>query len=154
GGTKNNIIPSEVTLLLTVRTLTESMRKHVLKSIDRIVKAEATAAGAPREPTIERYEGTDALVNDAALTQRVSAALKRELGVERVKEMPPEMASEDFAEFQKAGVPTLMLRIGATPQATWDAAMKSGTEFPALHSALFVPDRERAIKAAIAAEVI
>jgi amidohydrolase len=154
GGTKNNIIPSEVTLLLTVRTLTDPMRKHVLKSIDRIVKAEAMGAGAPREPTIERYEGTDALVNDAALTQRVSAALKRELGAERVKEMPPEMASEDFAEFQKAGVPTLMLRIGATPQATWDAAMKSGTEFPALHSALFVPDRERAIKAAIAAEVI
>ena len=68
GGTKNNIIPPEVTLLLTVRTLTDPMRKRVLKSIDRIVKAEAAAAGAPREPTIERYEGTDALINDPALT--------------------------------------------------------------------------------------
>jgi len=154
GGTKNNIIPPEVTLLLTVRTLTDPMRKRVLKSIDRIVKAEAAAAGAPREPTIERYEGTDALINDPALTQRVSTALKRELGADRVRDMPPEMASEDFAEFQKAGVPTLMLRIGATPQATFDAAMRSGAELPALHSPLFIPDRERAIKAAIAAEVI
>src|SRR6185312_6419909 len=96
GGTKNNIIPPEVTLLLTVRTLTDPMRKRVLKSIDRIVKAEAAAAGAPREPTIERYEGTDALINDPALTQRVSTALKRELGADRVRDMPPEMASEDF----------------------------------------------------------
>jgi hippurate hydrolase len=154
GGTKNNIIPTEVTLLLTVRTLTDPMRKHVLKSIDRIVKAEAAAAGAPREPTIERYEGTDALVNDPALTQRISAALKRDLGADRVRDQPPEMASEDFAEFQKAGVPTLMLRVGATPQALFDAAMKSGAEIPSLHSPLFSPDRERAIKAAIAAEVI
>jgi amidohydrolase len=155
GGTKNNIIPPEVTLLLTVRTLTDPVRKRVLKAIDRIVKAEAAAAGAPREPTIERYEGTDALVNDPALTQRISTALKRDLGADRVRELPPEMASEDFAAFQKAGVPTLMLRIGATPQAQFDAAMKSGTgtEIPSLHSPLFMPDRERAIRAAIAAEV-
>jgi len=154
GGTKNNIIPTEVTLLLTVRTLADPIRKRVLKSIERIVKAEAVAAGAPREPTIERYEGTDALVNDAALTQRVSTALKRELGSDRVKDLPPEMASEDFAACDKAGGPTLMLRSGATPQAQYDAAQKSGIEIPSLHSPLFAPDRERAIKSAIAAEVI
>jgi hippurate hydrolase len=154
GGNKNNVIPSEVTLALTVRTLTDPVRDRVLKSIDRIVKAEAAAAGAPREPTIERYESTDALVNDAELTQRVSTALRRELGSERVKEQPPEMASEDLAIFQRAGVPTLDLRIGATPQAQYDAAIKAGNEIPSLHSALFAPDREPTIKAAIAAEVI
>jgi hippurate hydrolase len=47
-----------------------------------------------------------------------------------------------------------MLRVGATPQDRFDAAMKSGAELPSLHSALFIPDRERTIKAAIAAEVI
>jgi hippurate hydrolase len=154
GGTKNNVIPSEVALALTVRTLTDPARQRVLKSIERIVKAEAAAGGAPREPTIERYESTDALVNDAALTQRVSAALQRELGSDRVKEQPPEMASEDLAIFQRTGVPTLMLRIGATPQAQYDAAIKAGKEVPSLHSALFAPDREPTIKAAIAAEVI
>jgi hippurate hydrolase len=64
------------------------------------------------------------------------------------------MASEDFSEFQGAGIPTLMLRVGATEPAKYDAAMKSGTPLPSLHSPLFAPDRDRAIKTAIAAEVI
>jgi amidohydrolase len=153
-GTKNNIIPSEATLLLTVRTLTEPVRQHVLQAIDRIVKAEAAGAGAPREPLIDNYEKTDALVNDPTLTQRVAGALKRELGADRVTDLPPEMASEDFAAFEKAGVPTLMLRVGATPQALFDAAQKSGATLPSLHSALFAPDREKTIRAAIAAEVV
>ena len=93
-------------------------------------------------------------MNDPALTERVVGALKRELGPGRVTDQPPEMASEDFAEFQKAGVPTLMLRVGATPQATFDAALKSGATLPSLHSPLFAPDREKTIRAAVAAEVI
>ncbi|HEY4366153.1 MAG TPA: amidohydrolase [Steroidobacteraceae bacterium] len=153
-GTKNNIIPSEATLGLTVRSLTQPVRQHLLKSIERIAKAEAAAAGAPKEPRIERYEGANALVNDPALSQRVSAALLRDLGPQRVQDMPPEMASEDFSEFQGAGVPTLMLRVGATQQSTYDAAMKSGATLPSLHSALFAPDREKTIKGMVAAEVI
>jgi hippurate hydrolase len=64
------------------------------------------------------------------------------------------MASEDFAEFHGAGVPALMLRIGAVPPAKYEAAMKGGAPLPSLHSAQFAPDREPTIKAAIAAEVI
>jgi hippurate hydrolase len=153
-GTKSNIIPSEATLLLTVRTFTDPVRQQVLKAIDRIVKAEAASAGATREPLIENYERTDALVNDPALTERVASALRHALGADRLTDGPPEMASEDFAQFQKAGVPTLMLRVGATPQATLDAAMKTGATLPSLHSALFAPDRDKTIRAAVAAEVV
>jgi amidohydrolase len=154
GGTRPNIIPSEVTLELSVRSLSDDVRKHLLSSIDRIAKAEAVAGGAPREPLIEVTEGGYALVNDPALTQRVAAALLRELGAQQVMDTPPEMASEDFSEFQRAGVPTLMLRIGAVEQAKYDAALKSGDSLPSLHSALFAPDRGPTIKAAVAAEVI
>ena len=154
GGTKSNIIPAEVKLELTVRSLTEPVREHLLSAIDRITKAEAAAAGAPREPLIERSARGYALVNDPALTQRVAASLQRELGSERVKDISPEMASEDFSQFQRAGVPTLMLRIGAVEQTKYDTAMKSGATLPSLHSALFAPDRERTIKAAVAAEVL
>jgi amidohydrolase len=153
-GTKNNIIPSEATLGLSVRSLTDDVRKRLLRSIERIVKAEAAAAGAPTEPKIVRTEGANALVNDPELTKRVGAALVRDLGADQVKDAPPEMASEDFSELSGAGVPTLMLRVGATPQAVYDAAKKAGTEPPSLHSALFQPDREKTIKAMIAAEVI
>ena len=71
-GTKNNIIPDEARLGLTVRSLTDPVRQHLLKSIERIVNAEAAAAGAPKQPTIEHFEGANALVNDPALTTRVS----------------------------------------------------------------------------------
>jgi amidohydrolase len=154
GGTRPNIIPSEVKLELTVRSLNDAVRQHLLSAIERIAKAESAAAGAPREPLIEATGGEYALVNDAGLTQRVAAALLRELGPERVTDIPPEMVSEDFSEFQRAGVPALMLRVGAVERSTYDAAMKSGAALPSLHSALFAPDREPTIKAVIAAEVI
>src|SRR2546430_8409680 len=150
GGAKSNVIPDEVKLLLTVRSFTDPVRRHLLSAIERITKAEAAAAGAPREPRIEHVEGTYALVNDADLTRRVSAALTKDLGPERAKETPPEMASEDFSEFQRAGVPVLMLRVGAVEPAKFEAAQKSGTPLPSLHSLLFAPDRAPTIKTAIA----
>lgn len=154
GGTRYNIIPDEVQLQLSVRSFTKPVREHLLSAIARIAKAEAAAAGAPREPAIEHTSGTSALVNDSALTRRVSAALIRELGAARVKDAPPEMASEDFSEFVLAGVPSLMLRIGAVPQAKYDESVRTGAQLPSLHSAQFAPDREPTIKAAITAEVL
>jgi amidohydrolase len=154
GGTKFNIIPDEVELQLSVRSFTQPVREHLLSAIARIVKAEAAAAGAPREPTIERTGGTDALVNDSSLTRRISTVLIRELGSARVKDTPPEMPSEDFSQYQLAGVPTLMMRIGAVPQAKYDESVKTGAPLPSLHSALFAPDREPTIKAAMTAELL
>ena len=154
GGTKYNIIPDEVTIQLSVRSFTKPVREHLMSAIARIVKAEAAGAGAPREPLIERTGGTDALVNDSALTTRISGALLRELGPRQVKATQPEMVSEDFSAYRAAGVPTLMLRIGAAERTKYDAAMKSGTGLPSLHSSQFAPDREPTIKAAIAAEVL
>jgi amidohydrolase len=153
GGTKNNIIPDEVQLQLTVRSFTPAVRQRLLTAIARITKAEAAASGASREPLIEVIEVAKALVNDPALTQRVADALVRELG-EQVQDAPPEMIGEDFAEFRQAGVPTLMLRVGTVERAKYDAAMKSESTLPSLHSSQFAPDREPTIKSAIAAEVI
>src|SRR5262249_12867804 len=126
GGTRPNIIPPEVKLEITVRSFTEPVRQHLLSAIDRIVKAEAAAAGAPREPLIERSEPAYSVVNDPEMMKRVTAALRRELGPQQLRDVPPEMAAEDYSEFQRAGVPTVMLRIGAVEQTKYDAAMKSG----------------------------
>ena len=51
-GTKENVIPDEAIIKLNVRTFDESVRKHVLAAIERIVNAEAAASGAPRPPEI------------------------------------------------------------------------------------------------------
>jgi amidohydrolase len=153
-GAKANIIPAEARLDLSVRSFTDKVRTHLLSAIDRVVKAEAAAGRSPKEPLIERVDGTDALVNDPALTQRVSAALSKALGPARVKEVAPEMGSEDFSRFHKAGVPTLMLRVGAVDPAVFEASEKTGATLPSLHSPLFAPDRERTLKSAIQAEVL
>src|SRR5262245_60776863 len=48
GGTKHNIIPNDVKLELTVRTVNDATRKKTLDAIARMTKAAALAARAPR----------------------------------------------------------------------------------------------------------
>jgi hippurate hydrolase len=153
-GTKANIIPAQATLDLSVRSFTDKVRTHLLSAIERVVEAEAVAGRSPREPLIERIDGADALVNDPALTQRVAAALTASLGAARVREVAPEMGSEDFSRFHRAGVPTLMLRVGAVEPKAFETAEKAGVSPPSLHSPVFAPDRERTLKTAIAVEVV
>jgi hippurate hydrolase len=153
GGTKHNIIPDDTKLQLTIRSFTNDVRERLVSAVERIAKAEAAAANAPRPPTITRQKTAEALVNDPALTARVSAALLRDLGADQVRDAQREMIGEDFTEWSIAGVPSLTLRIGAVSREKFDAAEKGGTPLPSLHSALFAPDLEPTLKAAIAAEV-
>src|SRR5690348_12606319 len=74
GGTKHNIIPSEVTMQLTVRTTKDSVRKHILDGIKRIAKAAAEGARAPEpEVKVDPGEFTPALLNDPKLTRTTVA---------------------------------------------------------------------------------
>jgi len=58
---KNNIIPDQAELGLTVRSYKADVRKQALAAITRITKGEALAAGATKEPLIEHYESTDSV---------------------------------------------------------------------------------------------
>jgi amidohydrolase len=154
GGTRPNIIPDDVTMQLTVRSVSEANRQHLLSAIARIANGEAAAAGAPVAPTLRSDGHIPALVNDGALSQRLSAALLRQLGPTRVKDTAPEMVSEDFSVYGESGVRLMMFRIGATSQAALDEAAKTGISVPSLHSAKFAPEREPTIKATATAEVL
>lgn len=146
GGAKHNIIPDEVKLLITVRTYKEEVRRRILASIERIAKAEAAAAVAPRPPKVEVTEGTPATYNDPALTRRIAAALAKAFGEANVVEGQPLMVGEDFSEYGRAGVPALQFEIGAVNPAKYEAAQKNGTPLPSLHSSEFAPDREPTIR--------
>ncbi|MFC7740586.1 amidohydrolase [Nocardiopsis composta] len=54
-GTKENIIPDEAELQINVRSFDTRVRERVLEAITRIVKAEAAASGAEREPEITPF---------------------------------------------------------------------------------------------------
>jgi amidohydrolase len=154
GGTKSNIIPDQVQLLLSVRTFDAQVRKRVLEAIARVAKGEAAAAGAPREPLIERVSGGEAVYNDPELTSRLAAALKKGMGQGTVVEMPAKMTSEDFAEYGRAGVKAVLLHIGAVDAAKLAESRRTGIPVPAPHSPQWAPVIEPTLKAAVQAETI
>jgi hippurate hydrolase len=156
-GTKNNIIPDQVQLLLSVRTFDPQVRKRVLEAIARIAKGEAAAAGAPREPLMEPtagMPGAEAVYNDPDLTNRLAAALKRGSPAGGVVEMPAKMTSEDFSEYGRAGVKAALLHIGAVDPEKLAESRRTGVPVPAPHSPQWAPVRETTLKAAVQAETI
>jgi hippurate hydrolase len=153
GGTKNNIIPDEVKLELTVRSYKPEVRKHLLASIERVAKGEALAGGAPREPLVTVKPAASATYNDPALTKRLVSALGSALGQANVVDVPPTMGFEDFSEFSLAGVPSAIFWVGGVEAAKFTAAQQSGAPLPGLHSSLWAPDPEPTLKTAITAEM-
>jgi amidohydrolase len=152
-GTKNNIIPDQAELGITVRSYKPEVRKQALAAVERITKAEANAAGAPREPKIEHYEATDAVYNDPVLAQRLEAVLESALGKDNVVVEEPGMASEDFSYLTAQGVPSFYFSLGGANPEKYAEAKSAGTNLPSNHSPLFAPDADPALHAGIAAEV-
>lgn len=152
-GTKNNIIPDQAEMGLTIRTYKQDVRKQVLAAISRIAKAEAEAAGAPREPLVERYEGTDAVYNDPPLADHLRAPLEAALGKDHVEIAGPITPSEDFSYFVEQGVPGFYFSLGGADPKKLAEAKASGTHLPSNHSPLFAPDVDPALHTGIAAEV-
>ncbi|PYY16590.1 MAG: amidohydrolase [Acidobacteria bacterium] len=153
GGTKNNIIPDQVMLGLSVRTYKKDVRERVLQGIERVAKAEAELAGAPRAPEVKITEGTIAVYNDPKLTERLVGSLRRSLGDANVVEVPPKMVSEDFSYYAQDGIPEAMFHVGAVNPQKFADAQQSGTQLPSLHSALFAPDFQPTLRTAIQTEV-
>jgi hippurate hydrolase len=140
GGTKRNIIPDEVQLLMTVRTYKPEVRKRVLASIERIARGIAMSAGVPEErmPVVELLAGesVDSTYNDPPLTERIAAALTKGMGASNVIRIDPLMVSEDFGRFGlDRKIPIVMLNLGAVDP----AKIASGQRLPSLHSSGFAP---------------
>jgi len=133
GGTKSNIIPEEVKLQLTIRSYKDEVQDHLVSAIGRIARAEAAAGRAPREPLFQVGPRTASVMNDADLGRRVREALTQSLGADRVLDGQPSMGSEDFTEFGRAGIPSLIFWLGAaepkalaaatSPCLTWPVAI-------------------------------
>jgi hippurate hydrolase len=150
-GTKHNIIPDTAHLQLTVRSYKDEVRQRLLSGISRMARAEAAAASAPKEPEVRVSESTPSTYNDPALTKRLVAALTAQLGADHLQEVPPVMGGEDFSEYGRAGVPAVMLGVGAVEPRTFAEARAAGRSLPSLHSSLFAPDREPTLKTAATA---
>jgi hippurate hydrolase len=151
-GLKNNIIPDDAKLQLTVRSYKGEVRDRLIREIEHVAKAEAEAAGAPKPPTVAVVESVMAVYNDPKLTQQVVSTLKQTLGDANVVEVPPLMAADDFAEYGRAGVPEVMLSLGAVNPQKFEEAKKTGEVLPGLHSSSFAPDLEPSLKTGVLTE--
>jgi len=146
GGTKNNIIPEDCKLKLTIRSYTEDVRKQLHAAIEQRAKGIAEAMGAPA-PDVTINRGSDPIYNDPELVAQVLPAFRRCLGEKNVAEMPPTMTSEDFGMFGRGGVPIFMFRLGTSSEEMLNA--KSGV--CALHTPQYRPDLRLSLVTAITA---
>jgi len=141
-GTKENVIPDEATIKLNVRTFDEDVRTHVLDAIKRIVNAEAQASGAPEPPEITPLDRYQLVRNDPAAADRVRAAFREHFGEERVVEISPISASEDFGSFgSQWQAPSIFWTAGGTDPDTYRRAKHTGrlAELPTNHNPRFAP---------------
>lgn len=152
-GNKNNIIPDQAEMGLTIRTYKQDVRKQVLEAITRITKAEAAAGGATREPLVDHYEGTDAVYNNPALAEKMRTPLEAALGKDNVVIGEPITPSEDFSYFVEQGVPGFYFSLGGADPQKFAEARAGGTSLPSNHSPLFTPDVDPALHSGILAEV-
>jgi amidohydrolase len=141
-GMNENIIPDQALLRLNIRTFKETVRARVLAAIRRIIEAEAAASGASKPPAFSVLSEFPLTRNDEAATRKTVAALQERFGAERVTEISPATASEDFGLFGTAwDVPTVFWVIGGIDPATYAEAQKAGRldELPANHAPDFAP---------------
>jgi amidohydrolase len=155
GGTKRNIVPYEVKLELTTRFFSEQAKQTILEGLRRTARAVALAAGVPEDRmpivSVNENESPPVTYNDPALTARVKSALVNALGMARVEDSPPIMASEDFGIFGTQGVkiPTVLFWLGAIDPAKFAAAKAEGRMEPGMHTSRFAPLPEPTLKTGV-----
>jgi len=98
GSGTTNVIPDEVELLGTVRTLSRDLWERAPGWIEAVAKHAAQACGASAELILNR--GYPVLVNDAGATAAAREAVLALFGEEGLATQPaPWMAGEDFARY-------------------------------------------------------
>lgn len=159
-GTKQNIIPDDAKLELTVRSYTPETRKLLLDGIARIARGEAIAAGMPDDKmpvvTVSGAMYTPSTFNTDALSTHLIGLFRQHFGNDRVVETKPIMAGEDFGRYWLAdkSKQSTIFWVGGVPQAKWDAVHGDVTKLPSLHSPFWAPDAEAVISTATEAMTV
>ena len=132
GGVRHNIIAESVEMLGTIRTFSPGMRQDIIDRMGRTVTSVAAATGA--NARLEMMPAPNpVLVNDPALTARVTDSLRSVLGADAVKTSGLLTVAEDFAHIA-AAVPSAYYWVGITPPS------QDAKSAPDNHSDLFFVD--------------
>jgi amidohydrolase len=111
GGTAFNIIPDEVVMEGTVRTLTNELREEMPKLIEKMVKGITEANDADYAFEYDPYYPP--LINDNEMTSLFEKAAIEAIGEDNVVKIEkPTMGGEDFAHFQREDIPATFFIVG------------------------------------------
>ena len=104
-----NIIPDEVKIDGTFRTMDETWRQEAHGHIRKIAEAKAKSLGGDCEVYI--MTGYPSLINDTSVTERAKNLAEEFLGKENVIDLPLRMTGEDFSFFAQR-MPACFYRLG------------------------------------------
>lgn len=115
GGRAANVIPTEVTIEGTVRSLDLEVWESLPGLIDKALGSILAISGAGY--TVDYQQGIPPVVNDERLVQVASRAIESELGEGSVVNTEQSMGGEDFSNYLTV-TPGALLRLGAASGGT------------------------------------
>ena len=130
-GTASNIIPDEVELVGTVRSLNPQVREELKSRIEQVTQGVARSFSMDYRFDFEY--GYPVLINDSEMSKLVASACSKGIGKENVEVLKPSMGGEDFAYYLEK-VPGSFFRLGCRNE-------EKGLIHP-YHSSLFNIDEE------------
>jgi amidohydrolase len=116
GGTVYNIIPAEVKLSGTVRTLEPEVKTLVETRLRAVAAETAQTFGA--EVEVDYFPGFPPVVNHPQMVDLVLRVVRDKLGEDRIREINPVMGGEDFAYYLQK-VPGAFLFFGMGTGCPW-----------------------------------
>ena len=142
GGKTESTVPDQVEIRISIRTTNQETRTKVNAAVRRIIKAEADASGAIKEPEVVQIAKFPPTSNDQSIVKELMPAFKNVFGDEFNGDHPRINASEDFSILATSvDKPYVVWFIGSTAPQLYDDAEQRGVlkEIPGNHSPFFAP---------------
>ena len=115
GGNRNNIIPESVTMLGTIRTLSDEDEKMVIARVKQIAVKTAEAENATAEVTIPFGNHYPVTYNSPGLVAQMLPTLQNTAGAENVSLGQAQTGAEDFS-FYEQKAPGIFIHLGGLPK--------------------------------------
>ena len=115
GGNRSNVIPEEVTMLGTIRTLNNDDEKMIIERVKAIATKTAEAFGATAEVTIPYEHHYPITYNNPELVAEMLPTLLSAAGAANVSLRNAETGAEDFS-FYEQKAPGIFIHLGGMPK--------------------------------------
>ena len=156
GGSRNNVIPDEVKMKLTIRFFEEEVFNTIKESLISIARGTGIEAGLPEDklPHVV-FDDSDnpPVANDPGLVMNSVAAMKGILGDKNVIQVDPATVAEDFGKYGRTdeNIPIALFWLGGVNIIKYEEHIRSAVFLPPLHNSAFYPDYDQTFRTGVTA---